>query len=53
MEPFLKNPEDFNSILNGFIEFVNSHTVSGYTMGIGLYQAVYDENENIIDWIKL
>ena len=47
------NPEDLNGMLNGYIKFINTHTINGNTMGIGLYQAIYDENENIIDWIKL
>ena len=53
MKPYIDAPEDLNSILNGFIKFINSHIVNGNNIGIGIYQAVYDENENIIDWIKL
>ena len=53
IQPYLKNNEDLNGILNGYIKFINTHTVNGNTMGIGLYQAVYDENGNITNWIKL
>ena len=53
MEPYEATPIDDNAILQGYIKFINTHLVNGHTMGIGLYQAVYDSQGNIINWVKL
>ena len=35
-----------------FIEFLNTHLINGHPIGLILYQAVYDAQGNIINWIK-
>lgn len=50
---YLANPSDDTNIMNGFIEFINTHLVNGQTMGLSFYQAVYDSQGNIINWVKL
>jgi hypothetical protein len=53
MEPYQATPINDNTILQGYIEFINTYLVNGHPMGIGLYQAFYDSQGNIINWIKL
>lgn len=53
MTPYESTPMNDYDILQGYIKFINSHLVNGYPMGIGLYQAVYDNEGNIINWVKL
>lgn len=36
-----------------FIEFINTYTINGHSIGLILYQAVYDNQDNIISWVKL
>jgi hypothetical protein len=50
---YLANPSDNTNIMNGFIKFINSHSINGQTMGLSFYQAVYDSQGNIINWVKL
>ncbi|MEO8934658.1 MAG: hypothetical protein ABI295_10145, partial [Xanthomarina sp.] len=52
-ELYIANPSDDSNIMNGFIEFINTHLVNGQTMGLSFYQAVYDSQGNIINWVKL
>jgi len=44
---------DENAAMLGFIHFVNTHNVNGQTLGICIYQAIYDEQGNISNWVKL
>lgn len=53
MTPFETIPLDDNAVMNGFIEFINTHLVNGQPMGLNFYQAVYDSQGNIINWVKL
>lgn len=47
------NPRDENTALTGFISFVNTNEINNQTMGIAIYQAIYNESGNITNWIKL
>jgi hypothetical protein len=53
MEPYQATPINDNAILQGYIEFINTYLVNGHPMGIGFYQAIYDNQGNIINWVKL
>jgi len=39
-------------LLRTFLNFIKTHTIDGNTLGIDIYQAVYENNE-ITGWIKL
>lgn len=47
------NPSDDVNIMNAFITFINTHLVNGQSMGLSFFQAVYDSQNNIINWIKI
>lgn len=51
--PYETIPLDDNAVMDGFIQFINTHLVNGQPMGLSLYQAVYDSAGNIINWVKL
>lgn len=51
--PYEATPLNDNVVMNGFIEFINTHLVNGQPMGLSFYQAVYDSQDNIINWVKL
>lgn len=53
MEPYQTTPLDDSAVMDGFIKFINTHLVNGQSMGLSFYQAVYDSQGNIINWIKL
>ena len=46
-----KDDYRLDTSVDPFVRF--NFIVNSNNIGIGIYQAVYDENENIIDWIKL
>lgn len=53
MTPHEAVPLDDSAVMNGFITFVNTHLVNGQSMGLSFYQAVYDNQDNITNWVKL
>lgn len=53
MTPLEATPSDEQGALIGVIEFINTHLVNGKPLGVSIYQAVYDADGNIINWIKL
>jgi hypothetical protein len=53
MKPYETMPLDDDAVMDGFIEFVNNHLINGQSMGLSFYQAVYDSQGNIINWVKL
>lgn len=53
MTPYLASPLNDNDVMNGFITFINTHLINGMPMGIAIYQAIYDNQGNIINWVKL
>ena len=46
-------PSDENLALQGYISLINNYQINGINLGLGIYQAVFDSNGNIINWIKL
>ncbi|VXB31334.1 hypothetical protein FLAVO9AF_130176 [Flavobacterium sp. 9AF] len=36
-----------------FIVFINTYMINGHSIGLVLYQAVYDNQDNITNWVKL
>lgn len=53
MKPYETIPLYDDAVMDGFIEFINTHLVNGQSMGLSFYQAVYDSQGNIINWVKL
>lgn len=53
MKPFEKVPSDEAGALAGFIQLINTHLVNGQSLGISLFQAVFDGQGKIINWVKL
>ena len=53
MKPLEATPSDEQGALNGFIKFIKTHLVNGKPLGVSIYQAVYDTDGNIINWVKL
>lgn len=53
MEPYEASPLDDNAVMDGFISFINTNLINGQSMGLSFYQAVFDSQGNIINWIKL
>ena len=49
----IANPRDENAALQGFISFINTNEINAQSMGLCIYQAIYDALGNIINWIKL
>lgn len=39
--------------LNEFINFINTYQINGCPLGISLYQAIFDNQRNITNWVKL
>ena len=39
--------------LAGFIKLINTYQINGQTLGISIFQAVFDSQGNITNWIKL
>lgn len=35
-----------------FVIFLNTYTINGHSLGLILYEAVYDNQGNIINWIR-
>lgn len=54
-EVYQTEPLNDQNVMDAFIKFINTFTFSssGNTLGISFYQAVYDSEGNIIDWVKL
>lgn len=53
MTPLGLIPSDENLALQGYISLINNYQINGENLGLVIYQAVFDSNGNIINWIKL
>lgn len=53
MTPYETIPLDDNAVMEGFIKFINSHLVNGQSMGLSFYQAQFDSQDNITNWVKI
>ena len=53
MTPLGLIPSDENLALQGYISLINNYQINDINLGLGIYQAVFDSNNNIINWIKL